>query len=162
MYNSYLKGRCSMKQLRNWVAALACLLLAAGVTTAQEKTVSRKNVLVQLQVLNLQDGLPGLSSFSTAAVGTNFGPTVSTEKDKSGKRLYSRTINAQTRWLPDNAIEVTLEITENGIKRTETIRLEDFVPKTLVLREKPALGSREILRLIPVIGTPAQPASVVE
>ena len=160
-----------MNQQRNWVAALACLLLAASVTTAQEKkndsssasrsTVSRENVLVQLQVLNLQDGLPGLSSYNVAAVGTNFGPTVTTEKDASGKLPYSRTINAQSQWLPGNAIEVTLEITENSIKRTETIRLENFAPKTLVLRENPTLGSREILRLIPVIGTPAQPASVV-
>jgi hypothetical protein len=160
-----------MNQRRNWVAALACLLLAASVTTAQEKkndsssvsrsTASRENVLVQLQVLNLQDGLPGLFSYNVAAVGTNFGPTVTTEKDASGNLLYSRTINAQSRWLPGNAIEVTLEITENNIKRTETIRLENFAPMTRVLRENPALGSREILRLIPVIGTPAQPASVV-
>jgi hypothetical protein len=137
-----------MDQRKNWVAALACLLLATSVTTAQEKkngsssanrsTVSRDNVLVQLQVLNLQDGLPGLSSYEVAVVGTNFGPTVTTEKDASGRLFYSRTINAQSRWLPDNAIEVTLEITENSSKHTETIR-----------------------RLIPVIGTPAQPASVV-
>ena len=160
-----------MNAQRNWVAALAGLLLAASVTTAQEKkndsssatrsTVSRENVLVQLQVINLQDGLPGLCSFNLAAVGTNFGPTVTTEKDASGKLLYSRSINAQSRWLPDNAIEVTLEITENSLKRTETIRLENFAPKTLMLRENPPLGSREILRLIPVIGTPAQPAGVV-
>jgi hypothetical protein len=160
-----------MNPQRNCVAALACLLLAAGVTTAQEKkndsssasrsTASRESVLVQLQVLDLQDGLPGLFSFNVAAVGANFGPTVTIDKDPSGKLLYSRTINAQSRWLPDNAIEVTLEITENSIKRTETIRLENFSPKTLVLRENPALNSREILRLIPVIGTPAQPATVV-
>jgi hypothetical protein len=75
-----------MNQRKNWVAALACLLLAASVTTAQEKkngsssanrsTISRENVLVQLQVLNLQHGLPGLASYNVAVVGTNFGPTV--------------------------------------------------------------------------------------
>jgi len=45
---------------------------------------------------------------------------------------------------------VKLDIKENGAKRTETIRLENFEPKTVLLRENRAVGWRELLRLIPV------------
>lgn len=67
-----------------------------------------------------------------------------------GKLLYLRTIDGRSRWLPDNPIEITLEISENGAKRTETMRLENFEPKTVLLRENRGLGWRELLRLIPV------------
>jgi hypothetical protein len=121
--------------------------------STRKKDDSQKNsVWVQLELLDLQDGLPGLSSWCIAAVGTNLGVTISTEKD-------FRTVNGQNRWLPDNSIEVTLEINENGIKHSERIRLENFAPKTLVLRENPALGSREVLRLMPVIDTSSQRAN---
>jgi hypothetical protein len=135
----------------NWTAALACFLLAASATTAQEKkSDSHENVLVQLEVLDLTDGLPGASSNSRVPVGGRFGKETTTEKDSRGKLLYMRTIDGQCRWLAGNAIEVSLEISENDVKRTERIRLENFEPKTIVLREDPALGWREVLRLIPV------------
>jgi thiol-disulfide isomerase/thioredoxin len=126
----------------NWAAALVYLLLAAIATTAQEKKADsfKNSVRIQFDVLHLRNGLPVLSGQSVAAVGTNLEVAISPP-----------TINAKSRWLPDNAIEVTLEITENSIVRTETIRLEDFAPKTLVLGEDSALGLRKILRLIPVI-----------
>jgi len=131
-----------MKLRGNRVAALICLFLAAIVTTAQEKEAdSFKNLVrIQFDVLHLQNGLPVLFGQNVASVGTNLKVAI-----------WPPTILAKSRWLPDNAIEVTLEITENSIMRTETIRLENFAPKTLVLGEDSALGLRKILRLIPVI-----------
>ncbi len=130
----------------NWVAAVVCLLLAAIVTTAQEeKADSFKNLVrIQFDVLHLRNGLPELFGQSVAAVGTSVKVAVSPP-----------TIHAKSRWLPDNAIEVTVEITENNIMRSETIRLENFGPKTLVLGEDSATGVRKILRLVPVIADQA-------
>lgn len=129
------------------------LLMTGGVTTAQENEGDpHSRVQVKLEVLDLHDALPGAESNSIVAVGGRFGKDTTTEKDKSGKLLYLRTIDGQSRWLPGNAIEITLEITENDVKRTETVLLEGFEPKTLVLREDPAHGRRELLRLIPVSG----------
>lgn len=151
-----------MNPQRNWIAVLACALLTVSVTPAQEKKEDpRKNVLVQLEVLDLNDGLPGARSSSIVVVGGRFGKETTTEKDKSGKLLYLRTIDGQCQWLAGNAIEVTLEIAENGIKRTESIRLENFEPKTLVLRENRALGWREVVRLIPVFEPNQAPSSHV-
>jgi len=116
--------------------------LTAVVTTAQEQQAnSFKNfVRIQFDVIQLHDGLPGASGQSVYAVGTNLQVAMSPP-----------TIVANSRWLQDNAIEVILEITENRTTRTETVRLENFAPKTLVLSENSALGLRKILRLIPVI-----------
>jgi len=126
----------------NWVAAVVCLLLAAMVTTAQEeKADSFKNsVRIQFDVLDLRNGLPVFFGQSVYAVGTSLKVAISPP-----------TIYAKSRWLPDNAIEVTVEITENSIMRSETIRLENFAPKTLVLGEDSAHGVRKILRLVTVI-----------
>jgi hypothetical protein len=135
---------------KNWIAAFAWLFLAVTVTTAQREQDSHGNVVVKMEVLDLNNGLPGAGTNSVAAVGARFGKETTTEKDKSGKLLYLRTIDGQSRWLPDNAIEVKLDIKENGAKRTETIRLENFEPKTVLLRENRAVGWRELLRLIPV------------
>jgi thiol-disulfide isomerase/thioredoxin len=131
-----------MNLRRKWVAALVYLFLAAAVTTAQGKKANpfKNSVLIQFDVLHLQEGLPVVSGQSVGAVGTDLKVAISPP-----------TIHAKSRWLPDNAIEMTLEITENGIMRTETIRLENFAPKTVVLGEDSALGLRKILRLIPVI-----------
>jgi thiol-disulfide isomerase/thioredoxin len=131
-----------MNLRRKWVAALVYLFLAAAVTTAQGKKANpfKNLVLIQFDVLQLHEGLPVVSGQSVGAVGTDLKVAISPP-----------TIHAKSRWLPDNAIEVTLEITENSIMRTETIRLENFAPKTLVLGEDSALGLRKILRLIPVI-----------
>jgi hypothetical protein len=137
--------------------------LAVSVTTAQEKkSDSHENVLVRLEILDLTNGLPGASSGSIVAVGGSFGKDRTTVRDRQGKLLYMRTIDGQCRWLPGNAIEVTLDITENGVKRSERIRLENFEPKTLLLRENRELGWREVLRLIPVFEPPgqAQPSHV--
>lgn len=60
------------------------------------------------------------------------------------------TIDGETQWLPGNVIKVMLDITENDVKRTETILLEGFEPQTFVLHEDPADGTREVLRVIPV------------
>jgi thiol-disulfide isomerase/thioredoxin len=131
-----------MNLRRNWAAALACFFLAAIVTTAQGKkaNLSENLVRIQFDVLELHDGLPVTSGQSVYAVGTNL-----------QEALSPPTIIADSLWLQDNAIEVKLEITENGITRRETVRLENFTPKTLVLSEDSALGLRKILRLIPVI-----------
>jgi len=55
--------------------------------------------------------------------------------------------------------QLKLDINENGAKRTET-RLENFEPKTVLLRENRALGWRELLRLIPVFGPNELPSHV--
>jgi hypothetical protein len=139
-----------MNRQRNWPIALVCFMFSFGVTTAQERKDNRSDVLVQMEILDLQNGLPGTGSKSTSPVGGLFGVDTTREKDPSGKQLYFRTIDGRSRWVQNNGIEVTLEIDENGTKRTETVRLNDFEPKTLVLREDRALGRRELLRLIPV------------
>jgi hypothetical protein len=141
-----------MKQQWSWTIALACLMFGLGVTTAQERKDYRNDILVQLEILDITNGLPGDGSKSTCQVGVSFGRDTTTEKDPSGKQIYFRTIDGQSRWVENNEIEVTLKINENGTKRVETIRLENFEPKTLVLRENRALGWRELLRLIPVFG----------
>ena len=130
-------------------------LMTGGATVAQEKEDdAHSRVKVKLEMLTLHDGLPGgIGSGDLFSVGGNLGKQTSMRKDSSGKVVYARTIEGQSRWLPDNAIEITLEITENDVKRTERIRLEGFEPKTLMLREDPAHGRRELLRLIPVSGS---------
>jgi hypothetical protein len=147
-----------MKRLLNCTIVLACLMFGLGVTTAQERKDYRNDVLVQLEILDMTNGLPGAASKSTCLVGGLFGRDTTKEKDPSGKQIYFRTIDGQSRWVEDNAIEITLEINENGTKRTEMIHLSNFEPKTLVLRENRALGWRELLRLIPVF-EPNQPSS---
>jgi hypothetical protein len=139
---------------RNIWPVLVLLLMTGGATTAQEKEDDpHSRVQVKFEVLNLYDGLPGGGwSGGLFSVGGHLGKQTSMRKDSSGKVVYRRTIEGQSRWLPDNAIEITLEITENDVKRTERILLEGFEPKTLVLREDPAHGRRELLRLIPVSG----------
>jgi hypothetical protein len=107
-----------------------CLLFAANVATAQEENDSHRNIRVQVEVLNLYHGLSeGAWGSSVVPVGIHFGNDTTTEKDSSGKVVYLRTITGQSRWLPDNAIEMTLEINENGVNRTETIRLENLEPR---------------------------------
>jgi hypothetical protein len=147
-----------MKRQWNWTIALACLMFGLGVTTAQERKDYRNDVLVQLEILDMTNGLPGGASKSTCLVGGSFGRDTTTEKDPSGKQIYFRTIDGQSRWVENNGIEVTLKINENGTKRIETIHLSNFEPKTLVLRENRALGRRELLRLIPVF-EPNEPSS---
>ena len=141
-----------MSPRKIWPVVLL-LLTTAGATTAQEeKNDPHGRVQVRLEVLNLYDGLPGggPTSVSLISVGGRLGKQTTLRKDGSGKTVYARTIEGQSRWLPGNAIEIMLEITENDVKRTETILLEGFEPKALVLRENPARGTRELLRLIPV------------
>ena len=142
-----------MSPRKSW-PVVVLLLMTGGATTAQEKEDDpHGRVKVKLEVLTLYEGLPGGgASGSLISVGGLLGKETTTRKDSSGKVVYVRTIEGQSRWLPGNAIEITLEITENDIKRTETI-LEGFEPKTLVLREDPAHGRRELLRIIPVAGT---------
>ena len=149
-----------MKRQWNWTIALACLMFGLGVTTAQERNDNRSHVLVQLEILDMTNGLPGGASKSTCLVGGSFGRETTKEKDPSGKQIYLRTIDGQSRWVENNGIEVTLEINENGTKRVETIHLNNFEPKTFVLRENRALGQRELLRLIPVF-EPNEPSSHV-
>ncbi|HEX8882853.1 MAG TPA: hypothetical protein VF749_22580, partial [Candidatus Acidoferrum sp.] len=94
---------------------------------------------VNLELLTLRDGLPKTGIADAFPVGGGI------------DLLFHTHIEGKSRWRPNNAIEVTLKITENDdTKRTETILLEGFEPKTLVLREDPASGRRELLRLIPV------------
>ena len=127
---------------------------AQAFTASQEKEEEdpHSRVQVKLDLLILHDGLPGgAGGGGSFAVGGNIGKATTARKDSSGKVIV-RTIEGQSRWLPDNAIEITLDITENDVKRTETILLEGFEPKTLVLSEDPAHGRRELLRLIPVFG----------
>lgn len=140
-----------MNRQWNAVIALACFAFGVGDTTAQQRTkVHRDDIFVQLEILDMNDGLPGAGGVSSSAVGGSFGLDSTKEKDRSGKQVYFRTIDGRSRWVESNAIEVTLEINENGKKRTETIRLNNFEPKTLVLRENRTLGWRELLRLIPI------------
>jgi hypothetical protein len=139
-----------MNRQWNWPIALAFFMFSLGVTTAHERKDNRNDILVQMEILDLQNGLPGEGSKSTCAVGGPFGIDTTREKDPSGKQIYFRTVDGRSRWVTNNGIEVTLKINENGAKRTETVQLNDFEPKTLVLREDRALGRRELLRLIPV------------
>ena len=149
-----------MKRQWNWTIALACLMFGLGVTTAQERKDYRNHVLVQLEILDMTNGLPGGASKSTCLVGGSLGRDTTTENDPSGKQIYIRTIDGQSRWVENNGIEVTLKINENSTKRIETIHLSNFEPKTLVLRENRALGRRELLRLIPVF-EPNEPSDHV-
>ena len=130
------------------------VLMTGGATTAQEKEDDpHSRVQVKLEGLTLYDGLPGgPASSSLISVGAHLGKQTSMRKDTSGKVVYLRTIEGQSRWVPGNSIEITLEITENDLKRTERVLLEGFEPKTLVLREDPTHSRRELLRLIPVSG----------
>ena len=129
---------------------VALLLMAVGATTAQEKGDPHSMVQVRVEVLTLHDGLPEGAISSTNLVGRRLGNVGSIERDDSGNVVYDKTIDGKSQWLPGNVIKVTLEITENDLKRTETILLEGFEPQTLVLREDPADGRRELLRVIPV------------
>jgi hypothetical protein len=138
---------------RQWksIIALACFLFGVGTTTAQENTRDHRNdIFVQLEILDMHDGLPGAGSKRISPVGGPFGLNTTRETDMSGKQVYFRTIDGRSGWGQSNEIEVTLEINENGEKRTETIWLDNFEPKTLILREDQALGWRELLRVIPV------------
>ena len=110
-----------MKRQWNWTIALACLMFGLGVTTAQGRNDYRSHVLVQLEILDMTNGLPGGASKSTCLVGGSFGRDTTKEKDPSGKQIYFRTIDGQSRWVENNGIEVTLKINENGTKRIETI-----------------------------------------
>lgn len=143
-----------MNPRKIWLAVVL-LLMTGGATTAQEKEDDpRSRVQVKLELLTMRDGLPGgAGGGALFSVGSSLGKQMRTVKDSSGKLVYVRTIEGKSRWLPGNAIEITLEITENDAKRTETILLDGFEPKTLVLREDPAHSRRELLRLIPVSGT---------
>lgn len=129
-----------MNPHRKWIAAIGWIFLAVAVATSQEKEDDSHNgVGVNLEVLTLCDGLPGAGVASAFPVGGGINV------------IYHRHIEGHSRWLPNNAIEVTLKITEiDNTKRTETILLESFEPKTLVLREDPERGRRDLLRLIPV------------
>jgi hypothetical protein len=147
-----------MNRHRNWIVVATSLLFAVSLTTAQDEKDSRSNVFVQMEVLDMNNGLPGARSWSVAPVGGRFGKETSTERDSAGKLLYSRTFDGQSRWLQDNVIEIRLEITENGAKRTETIQLKNFEPKILVLRENKARGWCELLRLMPVFDPRPSPA----
>ena len=131
-----------MNPHRKWIAALGCILLAVAVATSQEKKEApRTGVGVKLDVLTLRDGLPRFGTSIAFPVGSGFDVV-----------CLGRT-EGQSRWLPHNAIEITLKFTGlDNAKRTETIVLEGFEPKTLVLHDDPANGRREMLRLIPVSG----------
>lgn len=147
-----------MKWRWNWLIALTCLIFGLGVTTAQERKDNRNDVVVQMEILYLQNGLPAGGSKSTFAVGGSFGRDTTTVKEPSGKQIYFRTIDGQSRWVENNKIAVTLKISENGTKRIKTIQLNNFEPKTLVLRENRPAGWRELLHLIPVF-EPNEPSS---
>ena len=124
------------------IAAIGCMFLPVAVATSQEKKDDSHNgVGVNLEVLTLCNGLPSGGVANAFSVGSGI------------EVVYLRIIEVQSRWRPKNAIEVTLKITEiDDAKRTETILLEGFEPKTLVLHEDPARGTRELLRLMPVFG----------
>jgi hypothetical protein len=139
-----------MNSQRNRIAVFVCLFLAVSVTMAQDED-RRSKVFLQVDTLHLYDGLPGgVWGSAMVRVGGRLDKNTTTEKDESGNVVYLRTLTGQTRWLPDNAIEVTLAISENGAERTETVRLENFEPKTIVLRKDAAMNSVELLRFIPV------------
>ena len=129
-----------MNPHRKWIAAIGCMFLAVAVAASQEKKDdSHSGVGVKLEVLTLCDGLPEHGVANVSSVGDRV------------KVVYLRIIESQSRWLLNNTIEVTLKITEiDDAKRTETILLDGFEPKTLILHEDPARGRRELLRLIPV------------
>ena len=132
------------------IVALACTFLMAGTARAQQITDSQKNVYVQLETLELNNGLPGAEGISVVGVGGSFGTDTTTERDRFGKLLYVRNIKGESRWLAHNVIEVKFNITENGVRRTERIRVKNFEPNVLVLREDRSRAWRELLRIIPV------------
>ena len=133
----------------NWVAIPIVLFFACSIARAQGEKDSHRGIQLQIERFMLHQGLPGGEwGRRVVSVGKSFGEGKTTLQDKSGKVLYVRTITGESRWLPDNGIEVTLNINENGVNRTETIRLEDFQPETILLRELPG-NRREELRLIP-------------
>ena len=154
-----------MHSHRNWIAVIGCMFLAVAVATSQVRlsirsqaqegdphSIVRDNMVqVRVEVLALHDGLPEGGTSSSNLVGRRLGRQ-SIQKDDSGNAVYDMTIDGESQWLPGNVIKVTLEITENDIKRTETLVLEGFEPKTLVLNEDPADDRRELLRVIPVFG----------
>ena len=129
-----------MNPHRKWIAAIGCMFLAVAVAISQEKVDDSHNgVGVNLELLTLCNGLPRNGMATAFLVGGGI------------EVVYLRTIEVQSRWRANNAIEVTLKITEiDDAKRAETILLEGFEPKTLVLHEDPEHGRRELLRLIPV------------
>ena len=138
-----LKPRCS------WVVIPIVPFFAGSIAGAQGEKDFHSNAQIQLEKFILHQGLPGGSwGRKLVSVGKPFGGWTTTEQDKSGKLIYVRTIAGQSRWLPDNVIEITLNIDENGVSRTETIRLQDFQTKTILLRKLPR-NRREELRLIP-------------
>lgn len=148
-----------MSPQRNWVAVFMCFFLA-GVAMAQEED-RRSETYLQVDHLHLHDGLPeGGWGVAMVRIGGPLGKDLTTEKDMSGQVIYARTMTGQTGWLPGNAIEVTLEINENGVERTESVRLENFESKAIVLRKGPAWNSIELLRFIPIFspnGVPPLP-----
>jgi hypothetical protein len=77
---------CAMKRLLNCTIALACLMFGLGFTTVQERKDYRNDVLVQLEILDMTNGLPGAASKSTCLVGGSFGRDTTKEKDPSGKQ----------------------------------------------------------------------------
>ena len=131
-----------MNPHRKWIAAIGCMFLAVAVATSQEKKdAPHSGVGVKLEVLDLSNGLPEHGVASAFPVGSG------------AQVVYLGIIKAHSRWLSGNAIEVTLEITkyDKGWQtQTETILLDGFEPKIFVMREDPAHGRRELLRLIPV------------
>ncbi len=134
---------------RNWILIPICLFFAGSVARGQGEKAPHKNFQIQIEKFMLHQGLPGGEwSRTVVPVGRPFGVGRTTEQDKSGKVIYVRTITGQSQWLPDNGIEVTVNIDENGVKRTETVRLQGFQPKTILLR-KFSRNRREELRLIP-------------
>lgn len=142
-----------MSPRKVWPVVVSLLMAWRGTTAQEKKDDPHSRVLVRVEVLNLYDGLPGTGSGTVNAVGARLGKQGSIERDGSGNVVYDRTIEGESQWLPGNAIKINREITENDVKRTETILLEGFEPKTLVLREDSARGTRELLRLIPVFGS---------
>lgn len=139
-----------------WVLIPIVIFFAGSIARAQEEKDSRRNfqiqiekkIHIQVEKFILSQGLPGAWSVRWVPVGHRFGVGTTTAQDKSGTVTYTRTITGESRWLPDNVIEVTLSINENGVNRTETIRLQGFQSKTILLRKLPR-NKREELRLIP-------------
>lgn len=152
-----------MHSHRNGIAVISCMFVVAVATsqetsritvshhaTEQDIEVQKKMVQVRIELLSLHDGLPEGATSSSNFVGRRFGRQEDTQKDDSGNVIYDAAISGETQWLPGNVIKVMLDITENDIKRTETILLEGFEPQILVLHEDPAEGTREVLRVIPI------------
>lgn len=148
-----------MSPQRNWVAVCVCFFLAVSVAMAREREEDRRSeTYLQVDRVHLHNGLPGGAwDVGIVRVGGPLAKDRTTEKDKSGQVIYTRTMTGQTRWLPDNAIEVMLEINENGVERTESVRLENFEPKAIVLRKDPSRNSIELLRFIPIFNTNGLP-----